>query len=66
MKVKVNINTRCILMSQAVTEPSLTVVTSTVFEESLARDTHAHTHIVSVLYVKVCFANKKSKTKVQQ
>ena len=48
-------------MSEADTVPSLTMVTSTVSEESLARDTHTGTHkdTVSVLYVKVCFANKK-------
>ena len=43
MKVKVNINnTSCILISEAVTMPSLTMITSTVSEESLARDTHRH------------------------
>ena len=31
-------------MSEAVTVPSLMVMTSIVSEESLARDTHAHTH----------------------
>ena len=37
--VKVNIiNTRCIIMSETVTVPCLTMMTSTVFEESLARD----------------------------
>ena len=44
MKMKVNIiNTWCILISEAVTVPSLTMMTSTVSEESLARDTHTHT-----------------------
>ena len=42
-QVKVNIiNTWCILISEAVTVPSLTMVTSTVSEESLARDTRTH------------------------
>ena len=42
MKVKINIiNTRCMLMSEAVTMPSLTMMTSTGSEESLARDTHS-------------------------
>ena len=31
-------------MSEAVTVPSLTLLTSTVSEESLARDTHTDTH----------------------
>ena len=45
MKVKVNIsNTRCILLSEAVTVPSLMMMTSIVFEESLARDIHTHIH----------------------
>ena len=42
-------------MSEAVTVPSLTMVTSTVFQESLASNTHIHRHThktVSVLYVK--------------
>ena len=56
MKVKVNIiNPWSILMSDAVTMPSLTMVTSTVSEESLAKDTHTQTQ--SRVYVKVCFAN---------
>ena len=45
MKVKVNIiNMWCILMPEAVTEPSL-MMTSMVYEESLVRggDTHTHT-----------------------
>ena len=43
MKVKDNIiNTRCILMSEAVTVQSLTVMTSTISQESLARDRHTH------------------------
>ena len=41
MKIKVNIiNTQCILMSEAVTVPNLTMMTSIVSEESLARDRH--------------------------
>ena len=45
MKVKVNIiNMRCIPVSEAVTMLSLTMMTVTVFEESLARDTYTHTH----------------------
>ena len=44
MKVKVNIvNTRCIGMCEAVTMPSLMMITSIVSEESLARDTHTAT-----------------------
>ena len=47
MKVKVNrINTSCIPMSEAVTMPNVTMITSVVSEESLARDTHARdTHL---------------------
>ena len=53
MNVKVNIiNYCCILMSEAVTVPNLMMMTSTVSEESIARDTdtdahkyiHTHTH----------------------
>ena len=45
MKVKVNIiNTWCIIMSEAITVPSLMLMTSTVSQESLARDMHARTH----------------------
>ena len=46
MKVKINIiNTLyCILMSEAVTVPSLMMTTSIISEDSLARDTHTHTH----------------------
>ena len=45
MKVKVNIiNTPCTLTSEAVTEPSLMMVTSIVAEESLVRDSHTDTH----------------------
>ena len=78
-------------MSDAVTVQSLTIVTSTIAEESFARDTHTHihththththtrtharthvrthththrVHTVSVLCVKVCFANKKEKINV--
>ena len=44
MKVKISIiNTWCITMYEAVTVPSLTMMTSTVSKESLARDTHTHT-----------------------
>ena len=56
MKVRVNIiNTRCIIMSEAVTVPSLTMMTSTVSEASLARDTQTHRLGSS----KLKFANKK-------
>ena len=45
LKVEVSImNTRCISMSEAVTVPSLMMVTSIVSEESL-REGRAHTHI---------------------
>ena len=40
MKVKVHI----INTSEAVTVPSLTMMTSTVSKESLARDSYTHTH----------------------
>ena len=44
MKDKVNINnTRCILMSEAITVPSLMLMTVVVSEESLAGDRHTHT-----------------------
>ena len=44
MKVKVNIlNTWCIIMFEAVTVPSLTMMTSTVSEKSFARDTNTDT-----------------------
>ena len=43
MKIKVNIiNTWCILMSEAVTEPTLMTMTLIVSEELYARDRHAH------------------------
>ena len=32
-------------MSEVVTVPSLMMITSIVFKESLARDMHTHTHI---------------------
>ena len=47
MMIKVNIiNTRCILVSEAVIVQSLMIMTLIVSEESLARntDTHTHTH----------------------
>ena len=47
MNVKVNImNTGCIciIMSEAVAVPSLMMVTSTISEESLARDTQTDRH----------------------
>ena len=37
-------NTWCILVTEVVIVPSLTMMTSTVSEESLVRDTHTHTH----------------------
>ena len=44
MKVKVNIiNMRRILISEVVSVPSLTMMTSTAAEEWLARDTCIHT-----------------------
>ena len=57
-------------MSEAVTVPRLTMMTSIVSEESLARDTHAQTHdtdTVSVIFLKICkviydFANKNNLT----
>ena len=43
-EIKVNIiNTRCILISEAVTVPCLMMIASIVSEESLARDTHTQT-----------------------
>ena len=52
MKVKVNIiNTWCILMSEAVTVPSLMMMTSLVSEESLASDRHTHRH--GLVYVNI-------------
>ena len=52
MKVKVNtINTRCILMSEAVNAPDVMMMTSIVSGESLAMDRHTdrqtHTHMDS-------------------
>ena len=45
MKVNVNvINTWYILVTETVTVPRLTMMSSTVSEESLARDAHTHTH----------------------
>ena len=45
LKLNVNIiNTWCILMSEAVTVPSLMMMTLIVSEESFARDTHTYTH----------------------
>ena len=57
MKVSI-LNTWCILMSEAVTVPSLTVMTS-VSEESLARGTrharaHAHTHTYTHTHTHTC------------
>ena len=46
MKVKVNNNSNvCIHKSEAVTVPSLTMMISTVSEESFARDTHTQPHV---------------------
>ena len=42
MKVKVNISTRCISMSESVIIPSMMMMTSIVCEESLPSDTHTH------------------------
>ena len=56
MKVNVNImNTQCIIMSEAVTAPSLMMTTLIVSEESLARETHTQTL--------VDFEKKKEKEK---
>ena len=43
--------------------PNLMMMTLTVSKELLARDTHTHTHTdtVSVLFVKVFFANKNER-----
>ena len=65
IKVKVTlINTWCIIMSEAVSVPCLTMMTSTVSEKSPARDTHthAHTHInTHMTHVAIAydFANRK-------
>ena len=60
MKVKGNIsNTWCIPMSEAVTMPSLTMMTSMVSKESLARWIHTHTYTHShtgLVYVKFCLS----------
>ena len=46
MKVKVNINnTSSISMSEAVTMPSLMMMTSIISDKSLVRGTHTHTQI---------------------
>ena len=51
MNVKVNIiNTLCISMTEAVTVPSLTVMTYIVSEESLARDKYSDTHTSTHIY----------------
>ena len=48
IKICVNtINMWCILMSEAVTVPSLKMITSTVSEESLARNRHTNRHTAS-------------------
>ena len=62
MKVKVNIiSMGCILMSEAVTVPSLTMMTLTVSEESLARDTHRHGIGTTLTFaVTYNFANKNT------
>ena len=62
-------NTWCILMYEAVTVLTLMMMTSTVFEESLARYRHTHTHtdrhgVVYVnFFVKVSrdFENKETR-----
>ena len=61
MKVKINIiNMWCTLMSQseAVTMPSLTQMTSTVFEESRAR-TDTHTDTRSRFCINICKEKEK-------
>ena len=60
VKVKVNIiNTWYILMSEAVTIPSLMMMTSTVSEESLARDTHTHASSIANFLRLWNYENKK-------
>ena len=44
-------------MSEAVTVPSLMMMTSIVSEESFARDTHTHGQTL-VVYVKICKVNR--------
>ena len=66
MKVNVNIiNTCCIPMSDAVTVPSLTIMTLIVSEESLARDRHTHRQTHRLYYIitfsKEDFQNQKEK-----
>ena len=65
MKVKVNIiNTWCMLMSEAVTVPSLTMMPSTVSEESFVRDTHTDTRTdFGLVYVDFFKVRKTLKTK---
>ena len=66
MKVTINIiNTCCITMSGAVIMPSLRMMTSTVFEEWLARSTHTdrQTDRLWVVYVKSCKVFAKNKQK---
>ena len=61
-------------MSETVTVPRLTTVTSNSFrgiaserEPHTDTQTHRHTHTVSVLFVKVCFASKqKEKNKEEE
>ena len=76
MKVKVNImNMRCNIMSEAVTIPSLMMMTSIVSEESLARDTqtdrqtdthaHTHTHAYTHTQTQGLFQGKTLKTKTK-
>ena len=43
-------------MSEAVTVPGLTMMTSTVSKESLARDTHAHIHTQTRVSSKLKFS----------
>ena len=68
MKVKVNIinmRARCFPMAEAVTVPRLTMLTSTVSEESLARNAHTETQKTRYqFYVDIFFAlqTKRSKT----
>ena len=60
MKVKANIiNTWCIPVTEAVTVPSLMMITLVVSEESLARDTHTHTHTPHKVTFSYDFDNKK-------
>ena len=62
MKVQVNIiNTWCILMSEAVTLPSLMMMALIASEDLLARDRHTHTHRLGVVYLNLSLKTLKTK-----